>query len=103
VLFLVVVVHCAGCCTGCRAGQRVSDDRAPNSSTHRADADTLRKVTSSIALNRGFRYDHFSVSKKRDGGLYSREIDPLRPQLGPGVGPYQPVSGLCRSIRSRRW
>lgn len=52
------------------------------------------KATPNLALNLGIRYDYFTVPKERDGRLFNRGIDPSRPQLGPGFGPYRPPSSL---------
>ncbi len=52
------------------------------------------KLTSNLTLNLGIRYDYFTVPKERDGRLFNRDIDPSRPQLGIGFGPYRPSDSI---------
>jgi hypothetical protein len=52
------------------------------------------KATSNLTLNLGVRYDVFTVPKERDGRLFNRGVDPNRPYLGYGFGPYRPPSSI---------
>ncbi len=52
------------------------------------------KVTPNLTLNLGLRYDIFTVPQEKDGLLFNRGVDPARPQLGPGYGPYLPPSSI---------
>lgn len=52
------------------------------------------KVTSTFTLNLGLRYDLYTVPQEKDGLLFNRGIDPNRPSLGPGFGPYLPPSSI---------
>jgi hypothetical protein len=54
------------------------------------------KVSSAFTLNIGMRYDYFTVPKERDGRLFSRGVDPKRPTLGGGFGPYSPPDSLYK-------
>src|SRR5262249_10370171 len=45
-------------------------------------------------LNRGIRYAVFTVPKERVGRIFNRGIDPARPTLGYGYGPYRPPSSI---------
>ena len=46
------------------------------------------KVTPSLTLNLGVRYDLFTVPKSSN--VFVRGVDPTQPQLGYGFGPYRP-------------
>ncbi len=52
------------------------------------------KLRPNLTLNLGIRYDVFTVPKERDGRIYNRGIDPARPTLGYGYGPYRPSSSI---------
>lgn len=52
------------------------------------------KFTPNLTLNLGVRYDIFTVPKERDSRLFNRGVDPSRPQLGYGFGPYRPPSSI---------
>jgi hypothetical protein len=52
------------------------------------------RLSPSLTLNLGVRYDIFTVPKERDGRIYNRGVDPSRPQLGYGFGPYRPASSV---------
>ena len=49
------------------------------------------RVTQSLTLNLGFRYDYYTVIKEAHGRLYNRGVDPV---LGPGFGPYRPADSM---------
>jgi hypothetical protein len=48
------------------------------------------KPTPNLTLNLGVRYDIFTVPKSPL--VFTRGVDPARPQLGYGFGPYQPAN-----------
>lgn len=52
------------------------------------------KAAHNLTLNLGVRYDVFTVPKERDGRLFNRGVDPSRPYLGYGFGPYRPPSSI---------
>ena len=52
------------------------------------------RITPNLTLNLGVRYDVFTVPKERDGRLFNRGVDPNRPYLGYGYGPYRPASSI---------
>jgi hypothetical protein len=52
------------------------------------------KLAPNLTLNLGVRYDVFTVPKERDGRIFNRGVDPNRPQLGYGYGPYRPPSSI---------
>lgn len=52
------------------------------------------RATSHLTLNLGLRYDYFTVPKERDGNSFNRGLDPARPYLGYGFGPYRPASSM---------
>jgi len=52
------------------------------------------RVSPSLVLNLGVRYDYFTVPKEGEGRLFNRGIDPNRPQLGYGFGPYRPADSI---------
>ena len=52
------------------------------------------RATSNLTLNMGIRYDYFTVPKEATGHLFNRGIDPARPQLGYGFGPYRPPDSI---------
>lgn len=52
------------------------------------------KVTRALTLNLGVRYDYFTVPKEAESRLFTRGIDPARPQLGEGFGPYRSPNNL---------
>ena len=58
------------------------------------------KLTPNLTLNLGVRYDVFTVPKERDGRVFNRGIDPSRPQLGYGYGPYRPPSSIFDADRN---
>ena len=45
------------------------------------------KVTKSLTLNLGVRYDYFTVPVEVKNRAYNRYLDPAHPELGPGFGP----------------
>jgi hypothetical protein len=45
------------------------------------------KVTKSLTLNLGVRYDYFTIPVEVSNRVYNRYLDPNRPELGPGFGP----------------
>jgi len=47
-----------------------------------------------LSLNLGIRYDYFTVPEESHGLLFNRGIDPARPQLGFGFGPYRPANSI---------
>ncbi len=48
------------------------------------------KATPNLTLNLGLRYDVYTVVHQKNGQLYDRGIDPSRPYLGQGFGPFEP-------------
>ena len=50
------------------------------------------KVLPNLTLNLGIRYDVFTVPKSSQ--VFIRGVDPARPQLGYGFGPYRPADSL---------
>src|SRR5262249_4845344 len=45
------------------------------------------KLTKSLTLNLGVRYDYFTVPVEVNNRAFNRYLDPARPWLGPGFGP----------------
>ncbi|HEV2275252.1 MAG TPA: TonB-dependent receptor plug domain-containing protein, partial [Acidobacteriaceae bacterium] len=52
------------------------------------------KVTDSLTLNLGVRYDYFTVPKEDNNRVFNRGVDPANPQWGPGFGPYRPAGSM---------
>jgi hypothetical protein len=52
------------------------------------------RILPNLTLNVGVRYDYFTVPKENSGRLFNRGVDPARPQLGPGFGPYLPANSI---------
>ncbi len=51
------------------------------------------RVTKSLTINMGLRYDYWTVPKERDGRLFNRDDGPL----GVGTGPFRPAGSLYNS------
>ena len=49
------------------------------------------RLTPTLTLNVGFRYDHYTVVKESSGRVFNRGRDPV---LGDGFGPFQPVNEM---------
>ena len=47
-----------------------------------------------LTFNVGIRYDYFTVPKEDSGRLFNRGVDPARPELGAGFGPYLPADSI---------
>ncbi len=52
------------------------------------------RISSSLTLNLGIRYDYFSIPHEYAGRFYNRGVDPANPQLGAGFGPFRPANSL---------
>jgi hypothetical protein len=52
------------------------------------------RVNANLTLNLGIRYDYFTVPKESSGLVFNRGIDPARPQLGYGFGPYRSSNSI---------
>jgi hypothetical protein len=52
------------------------------------------RVTQNLTLNLGIRYDYFTVPQEMNGHMFNRGVDPERPELGPGFGPYLPADSM---------
>lgn len=52
------------------------------------------RITQTLTLNLGFRYDYYTVIKEASGRVYNRGVDPV---LGPGFGPYRPANSMYNS------
>ena len=52
------------------------------------------KMTSSLTLNLGVRYDYFTIPKENSGRVFNRGEDSSNPALGPGFGAYRPANSM---------
>jgi len=52
------------------------------------------RVTPKLTLNLGVRYDYFTVPREYLGRFVNRDIDPARPELGPGFGPVRSADSI---------
>jgi hypothetical protein len=48
------------------------------------------RMSSTLTINMGIRYDYFTVPKERDGLVFNHDPSPL----GPGFGPFRPASSM---------
>ncbi|SPE20816.1 TonB-dependent receptor plug [Candidatus Sulfotelmatomonas gaucii] len=52
------------------------------------------KLTKTLTLNLGARYDYFTVPREYEGRAYNRGPDPAYPTLGAGFGPFRPANSI---------
>lgn len=52
------------------------------------------KIARNFTLSLGLRYDLFTVPQEYQGRAYNPGVDPQRPWLGPGFGPFRPSDSL---------
>lgn len=52
------------------------------------------KMRRNLTLSIGVRYDLYTVPKEYQGRVYNPGVDPQRPGLGPGFGPFRPADSI---------